>query len=73
MEDSDSVAFAIIREEGAIRHARKILLRQGSTLFGTPSPKQEAQVRAMENLPRLNRLSLRQLKVKSWDALLRGR
>ena len=73
MEDSDFVAFDIIREEGAICQARKMLLRQGSTLFGTPSPKQEAQVRAMENLPRLNRLFMRTLKVKSWDALLRGR
>ena len=70
----ESVAYDIIMEEGAIAHAHKVILRMGSTRFGTPSPEQEAQLRAIENLPRLDRLlSLRLLKVKSWDALLRGR
>ena len=73
MEDSDFVAFDIIREEGAICQARKILLRQGRTLFGKPSSEQKSQLEAIENLPRLNRLFMRTLKVKSWDALLRGR
>ncbi len=73
MEDSDSVAFAIIREEGAIAHTRNLILRMGRLQFGTPSPEQEAQLRAIDNLPRLDRMLLRSSKMKSWDALLRGR
>ncbi len=69
----ESVAYDIIMEEGAIAHTHKLILRQGSTLFGAPSPEQESQLRAIENLPRLDRLLSRTLKVKSWDALLRGR
>ena len=70
----ESVAYDIIMEEGAIAHAHKLILRMGSTQFGAPSPEQEAQLRAIENLPRLDRLSsLRLQKAKSWEALLRGR
>lgn len=69
----ESVAYDIIMEEGAIAYAHKQIIQQGTSLFGTPTPEQESQLEAIENLPRLNRLSLRLLKVKSWDALLRGR
>jgi len=69
----ESVAYDIIMEEGAVSQMHDVMIIQGRSLFGTLSPEQEAQLRAIENLPRLNRLSLRLLKVKSWDALLRGR
>ena len=69
----ESVAYDIIMEEGAVLNTRKLILQQGSSLLGTPTPGQEAQLEAIENLPRLNRLLSRTLKVKSWDALLRGR
>ena len=69
----ESVAYDIIMEEGAVLNTRKLILQQGNSLLGTPTPGQEAQLEAIENLPRLNRLLSRTLKVKSWDALLRGR
>ena len=69
----ESVAYDIIMEEGAVGQMHEVIIHQGSSLFGTPTPAQEAQLRAIENLPRLNRLLSRTLKVKSWDALLRGR
>ena len=69
----ESVAYDIIKEEGAVGQMHEVIIHQGSSLFGTPTPGQESQLEAIENLPRLNRLSLRLLKVKSWDALLRGR
>ena len=69
----ESVAYDIIKEEGAVGQMHEVIIRLGSSLLGTPTPGQESQLEAIENLPRLNRLSLRLLKVKSWDALLRGR
>jgi hypothetical protein len=69
----ESVAYDIIMEEGAIAHTRNLILRMGRLQFGTPSPEQEAQLRAIDNLPRLDRMLLRSSKMKSWDALLRGR
>jgi hypothetical protein len=68
-----SSAFKVIEDLAKERFARELLLKQGTELFGPPTPDQAAKLATIENLPRLDRLALRVLKVKSWDALLKGR
>ncbi len=55
------------------RQAREIILRLGKIRFGPPTEKQAAILARIQNLPRLDRLALRLLKVNTWDALLKGR
>ncbi len=69
----ESSAFAVMEEIYRERQARDMLTTQGTIRFGPPTEEQAAKLAAIENLPRLNRLAARLLKVKSWDALLRGR
>jgi hypothetical protein len=69
----ESSAFQVIEDLAMERKAREWLLKQGTELFGLPTPDQAAKLAAIENLPRLDRLALRVLKVKTWDALLKGR
>lgn len=69
----ESSAFKVIEDLAKERFAREWLLAQGQVRFGPPTEEQAAKLAAIENLPRLNRLALRLLKVKSWDALLKGR
>src|SRR5262249_10154861 len=54
------------REEGALREARKILLRQGRRKFGPPEPAVEAAVQAIADLSRLERMSDRIFDATSW-------
>jgi predicted transposase YdaD len=58
------------REEGALREARKILLRQGRRKFGPPEPAVEAAVQAIADLSRLERMSDRIFDATSWPDLL---
>jgi hypothetical protein len=61
------------REEGALREARKLLLRQGRRKFGAPEPAIEATVQAITDLDRLERMSDRLLDVMTWQDLLATR
>jgi predicted transposase YdaD len=61
------------REDGALREARKILLRQGHRKFGAPSPEVEATIQAIADLDRLERMSDRLLDVTTWTDLLASR
>ena len=61
------------REEGALREARKLLLRQGLLKFGAPGPDVEAAVQAIDDLARLERMSERLLTVDTWQDLLATR
>lgn len=69
----ESSAFSVIEDLAMERQSRDILLKQGTVKFGAPTPDQAAKLAAIENLPRLDRLAVRLLKVDSWDALLKGR
>ena len=60
-------------QAGRLEAVRELLLAQGTAKFGQPSPAQQIKLDATDNLERLKRLSVRLLKVESWDALLRGR
>ena len=69
----DSVTFRVFEKMGAERQAKKTILRLGEARFGPPTDAQKQKLDVIEDLDRLNRLTDRLLKVKSWDALLRGR
>ena len=69
----ESSAFSVIEDLAMERQMRETLLNMGTVKFGPPTPDQAAKLAAIENLPRLNRLAVRLLKVDSWDALLKGR
>jgi predicted transposase YdaD len=58
------------RAEGAVREARKILLRQGQRRFGPPSDAISAALAAITDLERLERMSDRILEIASWQELL---
>jgi hypothetical protein len=58
------------REEGALREARKLLLRLGRRKFGAPEPAVEAAVQAITDLDRLERMSDRMFDATSWQDLL---
>ncbi len=58
---------------GALWQSRKIVLTVGRAKFGKPTPEQTNKLDAIDDLARLDRLTVRVLKVTSWDALLRGR
>jgi predicted transposase YdaD len=74
----ESVTYqAIIEEgkaegltEGRIEEARTILLLQGRSRFGEPSPEELAAVHALTDVRKLERLSLRLLEATSWSELL---
>jgi hypothetical protein len=59
--------------QGALREARKILLRQGGHKFGKPEPAVETAIQAITDLDRLERMSDRLLTVTTWHDLLTTR
>ena len=60
------------RAEGRTEEAAKLLLVQASKKFVAPSPEQEAALRAIKDLDRLETLGGRLLDVNTWDDLLAG-
>jgi hypothetical protein len=69
----ENPAYQIILEDGAVRHQRKFLLDWATQRLGAPSADQIAKLSAIEDVSRLDRMVKRLPRVKSWDALLRGR
>ena len=53
-----------------IEEARTILLRLGRKKFGPPDARVEAQIAAVEDFDRLDKLICRLLDVASWEELL---
>jgi hypothetical protein len=51
-------------------HARQTVLRLGRKRFGEPAPEIELELRKIEDLPRLDRMTLRVLDASSWSELL---
>ncbi len=68
MYESDT--FLAILDEGALKHARKLVLRVGQKKFGPASDDVVTTVQGIENLDRLDRLAERILEVSSWQELL---
>lgn len=69
----ESVAYDIIMEEGAVAHMHKLILRLGRLKYGKATLEQKNKLNSIEDLERLDRMILRVARVKSWDALMRGR
>jgi hypothetical protein len=69
----ESSAFQVIEDLAKERMLREVLLQMGTAKYGPPTDDQAAQLAAIQNLPRLRRLTERLMKVDSWEALLRGR
>lgn len=70
MLDENGVYY-LIQEEGAIKHTRELIIKQARLKFGEPTDKQKNKLTAIEDLERLDRIALKILSAKSWDALLR--
>ena len=69
----ESSAFQVIEDLANERMLREVLLQQGTAKYGPPTDDQAARLAAIQNLARLRRLTVRFVKVDSWEALLRGR
>jgi hypothetical protein len=69
----ESSAYQVFEEIGAALNLKKTILRLGEVKFGRPTDEQKHKLEAITNLARLERLSVRLLKVDDWDALLKGR
>jgi predicted transposase YdaD len=69
-EMEESVTYQEIVAEGKAKGVKQTLLAQGQELFGTPDARVRAAFDAITDLDRLNQLSVRLLKVKSWQELL---
>jgi hypothetical protein len=67
----ESSTYLAILEEGAVAHAHSIILKQGGVRFGDPTEKQAAKLKAIEDLERLDRMAVKLLDAKGWDAVLR--
>ncbi|HYT87432.1 MAG TPA: DUF4351 domain-containing protein [Gemmataceae bacterium] len=68
MHESDT--YLAILDEGAIKEARKLVLRIGQKKFGPPPDAVVTMVQGIEELERLERLQERILDVSSWQELL---
>jgi predicted transposase YdaD len=58
------------RAQGALREAKKLLLRLGRCKLGPPEPATEAAVQAIDDLDRLERMGERLFAVTTWQDLL---
>jgi len=67
----DTVTFDVWEEMGREKQARETLLAQGRAIFGDPTPEQEQALSRIEDLGRLNRMTLAVLKTRTWAGLLR--
>jgi len=76
MEDSVTYQAIIAKgraegeRQGAVREARKTLLLQGEDRFGPPDAETAAAVEALDDLARLEQLSVALLHAQSWPELL---
>jgi hypothetical protein len=62
--------FQVLREQAQIQEARKLLLQLGRIRFGPPGRKISQEIKSIDNLKRLRRLSERLLRASSWAELL---
>ena len=60
-----------LRSLGAMFHAHDLLLKLGRTQIGEPNKRQIARLRLIVDLERLDRIAIKLLTAKNWDALLR--
>jgi hypothetical protein len=66
----DSSALELILEEGAVKEAKRLLLRIGQKRLGPASEEMRASLQAINDLDRLDRLADAVLSAASWSELL---
>ena len=65
--------YRFIMNEGAVEQMRKLIRKQGAARFGEPTGPQANKLDVIEDLERLERMSLAAPTTTDWDALLRVR
>jgi predicted transposase YdaD len=68
MKESDT--YQEILEEGATQALHETLLQLGRIQFGPPDERTRACIEGISDVPRLQELTVRLLRVKSWQELL---
>ena len=66
----ESTTYQAILEEGAVREAQQLLLKQGAIRFGKPSRDIKIAIKQTEDLKKLHRMEIKVLSVSSWQQLL---
>ena len=66
----DSAGTRWFMELGQIHEARALILAQGAVKLGPITPEDQARIEAIDDLSRLEALSLRLLSVATWAELL---
>jgi hypothetical protein len=66
----ESTTYQAILEEGAVREAQNMLLKQGTIRFGVPSRQIKFAIKEMESLRKLRRKLVIVLSASSWQDLL---
>ncbi|MBY0522704.1 MAG: DUF4351 domain-containing protein [Gemmataceae bacterium] len=66
----ESSTYQYILDEGRIEEARKLMRRLGYKRFGKPSEAVNAQLEAISDLERLERMAERVLDATSWQEFL---
>lgn len=66
----ESTTYQAIVEEGQIKEARKLILRQGKKKFGRPTAAVTRTLEGTEDLDRLERVHDRLVTAASWQDLL---
>jgi hypothetical protein len=66
----ESTTYQMILEEGAVAEAKKFLIMQGTSRFGSPDVQSVATLEIITDLPRLEQLGVRLLRVGNWQELL---
>ncbi|MBX9622712.1 MAG: hypothetical protein K2X82_02760 [Gemmataceae bacterium] len=69
----DFPGYQFLLNEGAVVHARKLIVKLGSGRLGPPTEAQSARIDAIDDLDRLDRIVLKAPTARDWDALLRTR
>jgi len=70
LEEGEALGIAKGQAQGAVAEAKKLLLLQGSNRFGPPDARTQSALERIDDLARLEELSVRLLHVESWQELL---
>ena len=66
----DSSAFSLYETKGRVEESHRLLLRQGSKRFGAAEATAETELRAVDDLDRLERMADAVLTATSWQEFL---
>jgi predicted transposase YdaD len=73
LEEGETLGIAKGAAQGALAEAKKLLFLLGGNRYGPPDQRIQAAVERINDLPRLEELSVRLLSAQSWQELLSSR